>query len=299
MDHHQQQQNRRRAVEAGGGGAQNHPPSQPCPRCNSNNTKFCYYNNYSLSQPRYFCKGCRRYWTQGGTLRNVPVGGGCRKSKRPKLAPGTTSTSGGGGSETGTNPQLSSLPQPLPILNHQLILNAQDHRLSMMGNNNHHIINSNSSSNSNINNNINNNITSTTTNTSGGTMMMSHNFFGGGNSGFLPSLMPPMQGVNQPLSFGPNLGLLHGFGLPNFDPQPVQPPPNQDESLPSLYSTRELGSSSSIQDWNLSMTPGPDPEPVDPQVNNNSNSNDDNNNENSQSNQHWSNFMGTSGLDDP
>ncbi|KAL0403252.1 UNVERIFIED_CONTAM: Dof zinc finger protein DOF4.6 [Sesamum radiatum] len=53
-----------------------------CPRCNSTNTKFCYYNNYSLSQPRYFCKTCRRYWTQGGTLRNVPVGGGSRKNKR-------------------------------------------------------------------------------------------------------------------------------------------------------------------------------------------------------------------------
>ncbi|URE14835.1 zinc finger protein [Musa troglodytarum] len=53
-----------------------------CPRCASTNTKFCYYNNYSLSQPRHFCKGCRRYWTQGGSLRNVPVGGGCRKNKR-------------------------------------------------------------------------------------------------------------------------------------------------------------------------------------------------------------------------
>eukprot|EP00249_Psilotum_nudum_P011162 c23001_g1_i2 orf=636-1736(+) len=55
-----------------------------CPRCDSMNTKFCYYNNYSLSQPRYFCKGCRRYWTKGGALRNVPVGGGCRKNKRVK-----------------------------------------------------------------------------------------------------------------------------------------------------------------------------------------------------------------------
>ncbi|KAJ8762894.1 hypothetical protein K2173_023023 [Erythroxylum novogranatense] len=55
-----------------------------CPRCASSNTKFCYYNNYSLSQPRYFCKGCRRYWTKGGTLRNVPVGGGCRKNRRAK-----------------------------------------------------------------------------------------------------------------------------------------------------------------------------------------------------------------------
>ena len=55
-----------------------------CPRCASSNTKFCYYNNYSLSQPRYFCKGCRRYWTRGGSLRNVPVGGGCRKNRRGK-----------------------------------------------------------------------------------------------------------------------------------------------------------------------------------------------------------------------
>ncbi|KAK6115075.1 hypothetical protein DH2020_007344 [Rehmannia glutinosa] len=78
-----------------------------CPRCASSNTKFCYYNNYSLSQPRYFCKGCRRYWTKGGSLRNVPVGGGCRKSRRaratrqgggpncsaPTLSPGSTNES--------------------------------------------------------------------------------------------------------------------------------------------------------------------------------------------------------------
>ncbi|XP_010434244.1 PREDICTED: LOW QUALITY PROTEIN: dof zinc finger protein DOF4.4-like [Camelina sativa] len=61
------------------------PPPEVCARCSSNNTKFCYYNNYSMSQPRYFCKECRRYWTQGGTLRNVPVGGGCRKPKRPRI----------------------------------------------------------------------------------------------------------------------------------------------------------------------------------------------------------------------
>ncbi|KAG7019610.1 Dof zinc finger protein DOF3.5, partial [Cucurbita argyrosperma subsp. argyrosperma] len=58
-----------------------------CPRCDSSNTKFCYYNNYSLSQPRYFCKSCRRYWTHGGTLLNVPIGGGSRKPKRPKTIP--------------------------------------------------------------------------------------------------------------------------------------------------------------------------------------------------------------------
>ncbi|XP_073284573.1 dof zinc finger protein DOF5.7-like [Primulina huaijiensis] len=55
-----------------------------CPRCDSTNTKFCYYNNYNLTQPRHFCKTCRRYWTKGGALRNVPIGGGCRKNKKIK-----------------------------------------------------------------------------------------------------------------------------------------------------------------------------------------------------------------------
>ncbi|KAL5205223.1 hypothetical protein ABZP36_033432 [Zizania latifolia] len=59
------------AAAAGGG--------DPCPRCESRDTKFCYYNNYNTSQPRHFCKSCRRYWTKGGSLRNVPVGGGSRK----------------------------------------------------------------------------------------------------------------------------------------------------------------------------------------------------------------------------
>ncbi|PNX77840.1 dof zinc finger protein [Trifolium pratense] len=71
------------------------PPSETalkCPRCESTNTKFCYYNNYNLSQPRHFCKTCRRYWTRGGALRNVPVGGGCRRSKKTKKSTSTTTT---------------------------------------------------------------------------------------------------------------------------------------------------------------------------------------------------------------
>ncbi|RZS18565.1 hypothetical protein BHM03_00050874 [Ensete ventricosum] len=81
-----------------------------CPRCHSSNTKFCYYNNYSLSQPRYFCKGCRRYWTKGGSLRNVPVGGGCRKSRRAKSTrPSTVSPVAG--SFTNSSPPL--LPCPI------------------------------------------------------------------------------------------------------------------------------------------------------------------------------------------
>ncbi|KAL8129757.1 hypothetical protein V2J09_018912 [Rumex salicifolius] len=70
-------------------------PALKCPRCESSNTKFCYYNNYSLSQPRHFCKTCRRYWTRGGALRSVPVGGGCRRNKRSK-----SSSSGGGGASS-------------------------------------------------------------------------------------------------------------------------------------------------------------------------------------------------------
>ncbi|XP_015888152.3 dof zinc finger protein DOF1.4 [Ziziphus jujuba] len=63
-----------------------------CPRCESSNTKFCYYNNYNKSQPRHFCRTCKRHWTKGGTLRNVPVGGG-RKIKRPKKSgSGTAAT---------------------------------------------------------------------------------------------------------------------------------------------------------------------------------------------------------------
>ncbi|KAL6849975.1 hypothetical protein ACP4OV_020602 [Aristida adscensionis] len=55
----------------------------PCARCNSMETKFCYYNNYNVNQPRHFCRNCQRYWTAGGTMRNVPVGAGRRKNKHP------------------------------------------------------------------------------------------------------------------------------------------------------------------------------------------------------------------------
>ncbi|PHT79636.1 hypothetical protein T459_17688 [Capsicum annuum] len=53
----------------------------PCPRCNSSDTKFCYYNNNNVNQPRHFCRSCQRYWTAGGTMRNLPVGAGRRKNK--------------------------------------------------------------------------------------------------------------------------------------------------------------------------------------------------------------------------
>ncbi|MBA0743357.1 hypothetical protein Gogos_006042 [Gossypium gossypioides] len=88
------------------------PPEQeqlPCPRCDSTNTKFCYYNNYNFSQPRHFCKSCRRYWTHGGTLRDIPVGGGTKKNaKRSRTNTHATAT-------THNNFPLPATPVLLPI----------------------------------------------------------------------------------------------------------------------------------------------------------------------------------------
>ncbi|EFJ19409.1 hypothetical protein SELMODRAFT_28959, partial [Selaginella moellendorffii] len=59
-----------------------------CPRCQSYNTWFDYYNNEKSTgkrdQPRYICRSCKGKWTQGGKVRDVslsPTGGNKRKSK--------------------------------------------------------------------------------------------------------------------------------------------------------------------------------------------------------------------------
>ncbi|GJN22852.1 hypothetical protein PR202_gb10452 [Eleusine coracana subsp. coracana] len=80
----------------------------PRPGCESTNTKFCYFNNYSLSQPRHFCKTCRRYWTRGGALRNVPVGGGCRRNKRTKSSKSSNNNSSSAASASATSSSTSS-----------------------------------------------------------------------------------------------------------------------------------------------------------------------------------------------
>ncbi|KAJ4912777.1 Dof zinc finger protein DOF4.4 [Raphanus sativus] len=61
------------------------PPPRVCPRCSSDNTKFCFYNNYRVSQPRYHCRNCRRFWTHGGALRDIPIGGRARKIKPTEI----------------------------------------------------------------------------------------------------------------------------------------------------------------------------------------------------------------------
>ncbi|CAH9102225.1 unnamed protein product [Cuscuta epithymum] len=87
------------------------PEKLRCPRCDSSNTKFCYYNNYNLTQPRYFCKACRRYWTKGGALRNVPIGGGCRKNKNSFIP----TSSAGGGKAKWTSPFLGGFQPETPF----------------------------------------------------------------------------------------------------------------------------------------------------------------------------------------
>ncbi|XP_071714662.1 dof zinc finger protein DOF1.4-like [Rutidosis leptorrhynchoides] len=101
-----------------------------CPRCDSSNTKFCYYNNYSLSQPRHFCKACKRYWTRGGTLRNVPVGGGCRKNKRVKR-PITTNVNV---TPNQSSTLLNNHTKPNPNLDNQIPSSATTN-----SNSNHHL----------------------------------------------------------------------------------------------------------------------------------------------------------------
>jgi hypothetical protein len=55
----------------------------PCPRCGSRETKFCYFNNYNVRQPRHLCRACRRYWTAGGALRRVASASPGRRRPRP------------------------------------------------------------------------------------------------------------------------------------------------------------------------------------------------------------------------
>jgi Dof domain, zinc finger len=94
-----------------------------CPRCESTNTKFCYYNNYNLSQPRHFCKSCRRYWTRGGLLRNVPVGGGTRKSKSKSKSKSKQSAKSSPSHASSTSSSLEHNPNPSLNLNPAPLIN--------------------------------------------------------------------------------------------------------------------------------------------------------------------------------
>ncbi|XP_021773394.1 cyclic dof factor 1-like [Chenopodium quinoa] len=58
-----------------------------CPRCNSMETKFCYFNNSNINKSRHFCWSCQRYWTIGGAIKNLPIRSGQCKSKHASSRP--------------------------------------------------------------------------------------------------------------------------------------------------------------------------------------------------------------------
>ncbi|KAE9613523.1 putative transcription factor C2C2-Dof family [Lupinus albus] len=99
--------------------SENSSETLKCPRCDSTNTKFCYYNNYNKSQPRHFCRACKRHWTKGGTLRNVPVGGFRKKNKRVKkpTTPTTTSSTTTTTNSTCTTNNMNTIQFPLDYKN--------------------------------------------------------------------------------------------------------------------------------------------------------------------------------------
>ncbi|KAG2595112.1 hypothetical protein PVAP13_5KG052600 [Panicum virgatum] len=133
----------------GGAGGGREPLGLPCPRCESVDTKFCYYNNYTQSQPRHFCRTCRRYWTRGGALRNVPVGGGTRKAtpvtrrKRPASTPPAPPAGAGvplppppltaSGPHAALLRQYGGLPFPAPAMALPLAAVDPDRRLLDLG----------------------------------------------------------------------------------------------------------------------------------------------------------------------
>ncbi|KAF3621358.1 Dof zinc finger protein DOF3.6 [Capsicum annuum] len=107
---------------------------QKCPRCESTNTKFCYFNNYSLSQPRHFCKTCRRYWTRGGAIRSVPVGGGCRRNKRSSTNSTTTSaTKSSNNNNTSKSPASSQATNSGSTSNNSCTFSSQSSAASLLG----------------------------------------------------------------------------------------------------------------------------------------------------------------------
>lgn len=110
---------------------QNQQQSEPlkCPRCDSTNTKFCYYNNYNKSQPRHFCKTCKRHWTKGGTLRNVPIGGG-RKNKRLKTSKNTAKTASAAATRSATSTRTNS-GSIINRVNPQIVIQAQHQKQNL------------------------------------------------------------------------------------------------------------------------------------------------------------------------
>ncbi|KAI8015043.1 Dof zinc finger protein DOF2.4 [Camellia lanceoleosa] len=77
------------------------PVALKCPRCESTNTKFCYFNNYNLTRLGTFAR-------LAGILdkrrcSGIPVGDGCRRNKRSKGSNSSKSPVSGGGGDGQTS----------------------------------------------------------------------------------------------------------------------------------------------------------------------------------------------------
>jgi len=85
-----------------------------------------------MTQPRYFCTTCHRYWTQGGTLHRVPVGGSRRKNKRNSAASSSSSTTAGSSNtdnsvtnkiiSSSTNQLMMMMPTPMMMMDFPSVL---------------------------------------------------------------------------------------------------------------------------------------------------------------------------------
>lgn len=133
---------------------QNQQQSEPlkCPRCDSTNTKFCYYNNYNRSQPRHFCRACKRHWTKGGTLRNVPVGGGRKNKRSNKKSSSAAAATAAAAATTATSTAATSTAATTDViigtadsrLNSSMVFQAQQpirKNINILPNNNFPLIN--------------------------------------------------------------------------------------------------------------------------------------------------------------
>ncbi|CAJ2657179.1 unnamed protein product [Trifolium pratense] len=100
----------------------------PCPRCNSLETKFCYFNNYNVNQPRHFCKKCQRYWTAGGAIRNVPIGAGKRRNKHSPLQNCEVPVTLDVVPVIHTDSNPASLNEEVPLSESLEVLNLKGHR---------------------------------------------------------------------------------------------------------------------------------------------------------------------------
>ncbi|KAK1378719.1 hypothetical protein POM88_025463 [Heracleum sosnowskyi] len=86
-------------------------PNQKCPRCYSSDTRFCYFNNKNTSQPRYICKNCKKFWTQGGHVRNILSNG-----REGQMKDARDSSSSGGSAKESRLTAISPPTQPLTIV---------------------------------------------------------------------------------------------------------------------------------------------------------------------------------------